>query len=101
MAWFVYVLECGDGSLYTGATSDVGRRLAEHQAGRGSRYTRAHLPVDLLSAWQYDSWSEALAAEARFKRLRRTQKLAHIRRKRAFRGGRYAHGLVSDGRERA
>ncbi|MEG1849131.1 MAG: GIY-YIG nuclease family protein, partial [Oscillospiraceae bacterium] len=45
---FVYLLRCGDGSLYTGWTDDLARRLAAHQAGKGAKYTRSHLPVELV-----------------------------------------------------
>ena len=48
MAYFVYILRCGDGSLYTGATNQVERRLAAHQSGRGAKYTRSRLPVELV-----------------------------------------------------
>ena len=47
MAWYVYMLRCGDGSLYTGSTTDVARRLREHQNGTGAKYTRARPPVSL------------------------------------------------------
>ena len=76
--WFVYVVRCGDESLYTGMSGDVARRLAEHKAGRGGRYTRAHLPVTLVAAWRFPSRREAMSAEARFKRLRRNAKLQLI-----------------------
>ena len=48
MAYFVYILRCSDGSLYTGATNQVERRLAAHQSGRGAKYTRSRLPVELV-----------------------------------------------------
>ena len=48
MHWKVYILECADGSLYTGMTSSIERRMREHSSGRGGRYTRAHLPVRLV-----------------------------------------------------
>jgi putative endonuclease len=72
---FVYVLRCGDGSLYCGWTSDVPRRLAEHQAGRASRYTRVRLPVELAWSKPMASRSEAMREEARIKRLPRAEKL--------------------------
>ena len=71
----MYVLRCADGSLYTGYTIDVERRLAQHQAGTASRYTRARRPVAMVGWWQFDGRSEALQAEAAFKRLSRTEKL--------------------------
>lgn len=71
---FVYVLRCGDGSLYTGAAVDVGKRLREHQAGKASRYTRSRLPVDLVWSAEVETWSDALREERRIKRLRRAKK---------------------------
>ena len=77
-AW-VYVLRCRDGSLYAGAAKDVQARLRQHQAGRAARYTRARLPVELAWSRPCASWSAALRAEARVKRLRRGQKDALLR----------------------
>jgi putative endonuclease len=74
-AW-VYLLRCADGSLYTGWTIDVERRLAAHSAGRGSRYTRSRLPVELLAALPMPDASAARREEARIKRLPRPAKLA-------------------------
>ncbi len=73
---FVYILRCRDGSLYTGAAKDVGARLRRHQAGRGSRYTRARLPVALAWSRRVRTWSQALREERRIKRLRRCDKEA-------------------------
>jgi putative endonuclease len=92
----MYVLECGDHSLYTGMTNNVARRLAEHQAGRGGHYTRAHQPVSLRAVWSYPSRSAAMRAEARFKRLRRKKKLAYITSRDAFLAGAFATQVVSD-----
>jgi putative endonuclease len=75
---FVYVLRCGDGSLYTGIAKDLAARLRQHQSGRASRYTRAHLPVALVWSRQVTTWSEALREEQRIKRLRRREKEALI-----------------------
>ncbi len=72
----VYILRCGDGSLYTGIAKDVHARLRLHQAGRASRYTRAHLPVALVWWREFGSWSESLSEESRIKRLRRRDKEA-------------------------
>jgi putative endonuclease len=71
---FVYLLRCRDGSLYAGAAVDLERRLAEHRAGRASRYTRARRPVALAWSLEVATWSEALRAEAGLKRLRRAEK---------------------------
>ena len=76
MAWFVYMLRCGDGSLYTGATDDVARRLAVHQRGKGGRYIRSHLPVSLAYWEELPDRSAALRREAEIKRLSRKEKLA-------------------------
>ncbi len=88
--WAVYVLRCADGSLYTGATTDVARRLAQHLAGRGARYTRARLPVALVHAERARDRSAALRREAAIKRLPRSGKLALIEAPDARRGGRRA-----------
>jgi putative endonuclease len=74
-AW-VYILRCADGSLYTGWSNDLERRLASHHAGRASRYTASRLPVELALALPMAGRSEAMSAEARIKRLDRTGKLA-------------------------
>jgi putative endonuclease len=71
---FVYILRCGDGSLYTGIAKDLERRLGEHQAGSASRYTRSHLPVALAWAREVESWSAAIAEERRIKELTRQEK---------------------------
>jgi putative endonuclease len=83
VSWWVYVLRCGDGSLYTGATADVERRLAVHAAGKGAAYTRARLPVKLVHAEPAADRSAALRREAAIKRLRRPEKLALLRTLRA------------------
>jgi putative endonuclease len=76
-AW-VYMLRCRDGSLYTGWTTDVERRLARHSAGKGSRYTASRLPVELAVAWPMADRGTAMREEARIKRLDRPRKLALI-----------------------
>jgi len=76
-AW-VYMLRCGDGSLYTGWSTDVERRLASHRAGRASRYTASRLPVELVMARAMADRSAAMREEARIKRLPRAGKLALI-----------------------
>jgi predicted GIY-YIG superfamily endonuclease len=73
---FIYILRCGDGSLYTGIAKDVERRLAQHSAGRASRYTRARLPVRLVWRREVFSWSLALREEIRIKALRKDEKEA-------------------------
>jgi putative endonuclease len=74
----VYILRCRDGSLYTGAAKDLRRRLAQHAAGRASRYTRARLPVVLVWTRRARTWSAALRRERRIKALRRREKDALV-----------------------
>ena len=81
MAWFVYMLWCGDGSLYTGCTDNVPRRLAVHQSGKGAKYTRSRLPVSLAYTEELADKSTALRREAGIKRLSRRQKLELIQGK--------------------
>jgi putative endonuclease len=76
-AW-VYMLRCGDGSLYTGWTVDLERRLARHRAGTASRYTASRLPVALAFAQPMADRTAARREEARIKRLSRTAKLALV-----------------------
>jgi putative endonuclease len=75
---FIYILRCADGSLYTGWSTDVQRRLALHRAGKASRYTASRLPVELVHARAMADRSAAMREEARIKRLDRTAKLALI-----------------------
>jgi putative endonuclease len=76
--WRVYLLRCGDGSLYAGATNDLARRLARHAAGKGGRYTRSHLPVRLVYEERIRGRGAALRREAALKRLTRAAKLALV-----------------------
>jgi putative endonuclease len=76
-AW-VYILRCADGSLYTGWTNDVERRLARHRDGTASRYTASRLPVELVIVLPMADHSAARRAEARIKGLDRAAKLALI-----------------------
>jgi putative endonuclease len=80
----VYILTCGDGSLYTGATTNLARRLAAHQQGKASRYTRSRLPIELLVWWYPGTYDLARSHEARFKTLTRAQKLALLAGDEAF-----------------
>ena len=70
----VYVLECADGSLYTGYTTDVERRVAEHDAGEGAKYTRGRTPVELVHTESFDSRSAATRREHEIKALSRAAK---------------------------
>lgn len=74
----VYVLECADGSLYTGYTTDVERRVAEHDAGEGARYTRGRAPVRLVHVETYPTRSAAMRREAEIKAMPRPRKVALV-----------------------
>ena len=78
-AWFVYLLRCGDDSLYCGITDDVQRRLETHRAGKGAKYTRGRGPLELVYTEQCESYSAALKREATIKKLKRPEKLALAR----------------------
>lgn len=73
--WFVYLLRCVDGTLYCGATNNLEKRIATHNAGKGARYTRGRVPVILIKSWSFDSKSEALQFEYKVKQLSRDEKL--------------------------
>ena len=77
---YTYLLECADGTLYCGWTNNPGRRLAAHNAGTGSRYTRARRPVRWVYAEAFDTREEAMRREARIKRMSRAEKLELIQR---------------------
>ncbi|MCX7401490.1 MAG: GIY-YIG nuclease family protein [Planctomycetales bacterium] len=72
--WFVYLLRCADGSLYTGVSNDVGRRIEKHNAGTASRYTRSRLPVVLVYQEEQPGRSQALKRELAIKDLSRQKK---------------------------
>jgi putative endonuclease len=74
-SWTVYVLRCRDGSLYTGITNNVERRLAAHGNGVASRYTRARLPVEKVYGEEVADRSAALKREAAIKKMSRNEKL--------------------------
>ncbi len=77
--WYVYVVRCRDGSLYTGASNDVARRVAAHNDGKGARYTRSRRPVRLVWQRPVKGKVEALRLEWRIKQLPRREKLALVR----------------------
>ena len=79
MSWFVYILRCGDGTLYTGITDDVQRRLAAHRAGKGAKYTRGRGPLELVYTQEQPDKSAALRRELQIKKLSRPQKEQLIR----------------------
>ncbi len=72
--WFVYLIECTGGSIYTGIAVDVAARYAAHTSGKGARYTRAHPPLRLLGSLAYPDRSSALKAEYRIKQLKTADK---------------------------
>ncbi len=76
--YYVYILRCADGTLYTGYTDDVERRLRVHNSGKGAKYTRSRRPVALAYAEEWPDKSAALKREAAIKRLSRAEKLALI-----------------------
>ena len=78
MPYYVYILRCGDDTLYTGSTDNVERRLAVHQSGKGAKYTRSRHPLALVYREELAHKSAALKREAAIKRLTRTQKLQLI-----------------------
>ena len=78
--WQVYILRCGDGSLYTGIARDVAARLAQHAAGKGARYTRGRGPLTLVHVEEVTSHGAALRREAAIRRLGRAGKEALLRR---------------------
>jgi len=71
---YAYVLRCGDGSFYTGYTTDVERRVREHDAGDGAKYTRGRTPVELVHVERFESKSAAMSREYEIKQLSRSQK---------------------------
>lgn len=76
--WYLYILRCGDGSLYTGITTDVPRRLEVHRQGKGAKYTRGRSPLTLCYQEECGTHSEALKRELAVKALTRAEKEALI-----------------------
>ena len=76
--WYLYVLRCGDGTLYTGITTDVERRLEEHRQGRGAKYTRGRGPLELEYQEKCGTHSKALKREYAVKQLTREEKIRLI-----------------------
>lgn len=77
-AWYLYILRCGDGSLYTGITTDIEKRLEAHCSGKGAKYTRGRGPLELVYRELCGSHSEALKRECEVKKLSREKKLAMV-----------------------
>ena len=81
MFWYVYMLRCGDGTLYTGVPDNVERRLAAHRSGRGAKYTRGRGPLELVYQEQVPDKSAALRREYQIKRLPKQEKEGLIAKK--------------------
>ncbi len=77
--WYLYILRCGDDSLYTGITTDVARRFAAHCSGKGAKYTRGRGPLELVYQESCGTHSQALKRELQIKALEREEKLRLIR----------------------
>lgn len=73
--WTCYIVECSDGSLYTGITNDLEKRISTHNSGKGAKYTRTRLPVILKWSTQCENKSEASKLECKIKKLPRNKKL--------------------------
>lgn len=76
--WYLYILRCGDGTLYTGITTDVEKRFLQHQSGKGAKYTRGRAPLELVYREECGSHSDALKREYAVKALKREEKLLLI-----------------------
>ena len=74
MSSYVYVLRCGDGSLYTGWTNDLKQRLAAHQSGKGAKYTKGRLPIEMVYFEEMSDKSAALKRENELKKLKKAEK---------------------------
>lgn len=92
--WYLYVVRCQDDTLYTGIATDLQRRIDRHNAGKGAAYTSTRRPVALVGAWRMPTRGDALKAEARFKKLTRSQKLEMIMRREAFAEGPFVHDYI-------
>jgi len=89
-AWYLYLLECADGSIYTGITVDVEARYAAHATGRGARYTRSHPPARVLASFEYPDRASASKAEYAMKQLTAAQKRALAKKSSSKRAGKRA-----------
>ena len=77
---YTYILKCSDGTLYTGWTNDLQKRLEAHGDGRGAKYTKSRRPVELVYFETYESKNDAMSREAKIKRLTRAEKLELIKK---------------------
>lgn len=73
--WYVYILRCGDGTLYTGVTNDVAARLETHRSGKGAKYTRSRGPLELAYCEQCENKTSAFQREYAIKQLKRSEKI--------------------------
>ncbi len=78
---YTYIVRCDDGSLYTGWTNNLEKRMKAHNAGTGAKYTKTRLPVELVYWEEYETKEEAMSREYAIKRMRRDEKLALIKKK--------------------
>ncbi len=78
---YAYILRCSDGTLYSGWTNNLEKRLAAHNSGKGAKYTKTRLPVELVYFEEFESKNEAMSREAHLKQLSREQKLKLINEK--------------------
>ena len=76
--WYVYILQCADGTLYTGITNDLNRRLKAHNAGTASKYTRVRRPVEIVYREEVETKGDALRRELQIKAMSRRDKQALI-----------------------
>lgn len=74
MSYFAYMVECADGTYYTGYTDDLKKRIKTHNSGRGAKYTRSRLPVKLIYSEEFESRGEAMSREYAIKQLSRIEK---------------------------
>lgn len=78
MRYFTYIVECSNGTLYTGWTDDVDARIRKHNAGQGGKYTRSFGPVSLVACWEFPTKSEAMRFEFQIKQLTKASKVKLI-----------------------
>ena len=76
--WFVYILECSDGSLYTGSSNNLEKRFLEHKKGKGGHYTRSHKPIRIVYKEKLKTKSQALKREDEIKKLKRAEKIKNL-----------------------
>lgn len=72
--YYTYILSCSDGTYYTGYTDDPEKRLQTHNSGKGAKYTRSRLPVEMVHLEEFETKSEAMSREAKIKQLTRKEK---------------------------